>query len=187
MLQNEDKEMNEAINKLGQEQRKVAIVMGSKSDYEIMKNAEDVLRMFNVPHSVKILSAHRTPDSTATFAKTAQSNGYFVIIAGAGMSAHLAGAIAAHTIVPVLGVPLPGGILDGVDSLLSTVNMPKGIPVLTSGIGISGAINAALSAVQIFAVVGNNAKLFTDLKKYREDQAESVQNDNYNFTKEYFK
>ena len=126
----------------------VNIVMGSDSDMPVMREASEVLKKFGIPHEVKIFSAHRSPDKTATFAKTAKKRGVKVIIAGAGGAAHLAGVIAAHTIVPVIGVPMESK-LDGIDSLLSTVQMPSGVPVATVAIGKAGAINAAILAVEI--------------------------------------
>src|SRR5690349_3123072 len=128
----------------------VGIIMGSKSDWDTMRHAADTLAQFGVPHEAKVLSAHRTPQATAEYATTAESRGIQVIIA-AGGAAHLAGVVAAHTLLPVLGVPMETSALKGMDSLLSTVQMPGGIPVGTLGIGKSGAQNAALLAVAMLA------------------------------------
>jgi phosphoribosylaminoimidazole carboxylase PurE protein len=129
----------------------VAILMGSRSDWEIMKSAADTLREFGVSCDARVLSAHRTPNETSEYVKQADSNGTRVFIAAAGMAAHLAGAVAAHTVRPVLGVPLAASELNGLDALLATVQMPPGIPVGTVAIGKAGAINAALLAVSILA------------------------------------
>jgi len=131
----------------------VAIVMGSKSDWPTMKEAADVLDTLGVEYSVEVVSAHRTPDKMFTFAESAQSNGINVIIAGAGGAAHLPGMIAAKTIVPVLGVPVQSKALSGQDSLLSIVQMPRGIPVGTLAIGGAGAFNAGLMAAQMLATI----------------------------------
>ena len=127
----------------------VAVIMGSKSDWDVMKHCCDVLTQFGVPHEKRVLSAHRTPHATAEFISGAESRGVKVIIAAAGGAAHLAGVAAAHTILPVLGVPMESASLKGMDSLLSTVQMPGGIPVGTLAIGKPGATNAALLAVAI--------------------------------------
>src|SRR5260370_6278707 len=129
----------------------VGIIMGSKSDWDTMQHAADTLAQFGVAHEAKVLSAHRTPQATAEYATTAESRGLQVIIAGAGGAAHLAGVVAAHTLLPVLGVPMETQALKGMDSLLSTVQMPGGIPVGTLGIGKSGAQNAALLAGAMLA------------------------------------
>src|SRR5258708_34861990 len=131
----------------------VAVVMGSKSDWETMRAAADTLEQFGVPHESRVMSAHRTPALASDFAATAESRGVEVIIAAAGGAAHLAGAIAAHTTLPVLGVPMKSDALNGLDSLLSTVQMPAGIPVGTLAIGRAGATNAALFAI---AILGNS-------------------------------
>ena len=123
--------------------------MGSRSDYSVMKNAVDLLRDFNIPHEVRIVSAHRTPDLLFEYAGSAISRGMKIIIAGAGGAAHLPGMVAAKTVLPVLGVPIPVTALQGMDALLSIVQMPKGIPVGTLAIGSSGAANAALLAISI--------------------------------------
>jgi 5-(carboxyamino)imidazole ribonucleotide mutase len=130
--------------------RKVAILMGSTSDREKMAPAADTLARYGIEADVRVLSAHRTPDKVAELARSARDQGYAAIICGAGMAAHLAGAVAAQTTLPVIGVPLSGGALNGVDALYATVQMPKGIPVAT--VAIDGAMNAALLAVQIMAV-----------------------------------
>ena len=129
--------------------KKVAIVMGSQSDYLIMKKCEEILKKFKIKFETKIISAHRTPEEVVKTIKESEQNGVKVFIAAAGMAAHLAGAIAAQTTKPVLGIPLAGGDLDGMDALLATVQMPKGVPVATFAIGKSGAINAAICAAQI--------------------------------------
>ena len=129
--------------------KKVAILMGSDSDAPVMKSACDKLKAFGVDYTIRIISAHRTPEVAADFAKSAADNGYGVVICAAGMAAHLAGAIAANTTLPVIGVPIKS-TLDGLDALLSTVQMPPGIPVAT--VGINNAVNASLLAVQILAV-----------------------------------
>jgi phosphoribosylaminoimidazole carboxylase PurE protein len=131
---------------------RVAIVMGSGSDWPLIKDAYETLRKFGVAAQVKVQSAHRTPDGAAEFARTAASRGLKVIIAAAGGAAHLAGVLAAHTTLPVIGIPVQGGALNGLDALLATVQMPGGIPVATVAVGKAGAVNAALLAVQILAL-----------------------------------
>src|SRR5256885_13256844 len=140
----------------------VAVIMGSKSDWETMSHAAEMLRRFDVPYDAQVVSAHRTPDRMAQFAKEAESRGVEVIIAGAGGAAHLPGMTAAHTILPVLGVPVESKTLKGLDSLLSIVQMPGGVPVATMAIGPAGAKNAGLLAVSILA--GKRARLRTRLK-----------------------
>ncbi|MCD4775167.1 MAG: 5-(carboxyamino)imidazole ribonucleotide mutase [Candidatus Aegiribacteria sp.] len=130
----------------------VGIVMGSESDREVMTRTAGILEDLGIPYEVNVMSAHRTPDRVKKYASTASERGLKVLIAGAGLAAHLAGAIAAHTILPVIGVPLAAGPLNGMDSLLSTVQMPKGIPVATVAIGSHGAMNAAYLAAQILAL-----------------------------------
>lgn len=137
---------------------KVAILMGSKSDEEIMQFCEKYLQYFGVDYEKKVLSAHRNPIETIEFARNAESNGFKVIIAGAGMAAHLPGVIAANTTLPVIGVPLPASELNGVDALYSIVQMPPGIPVATVAIGKAGAINAAVLAVEILALQDEELK-----------------------------
>jgi|TARA_B100002003_G_C13851614_1_gene417365 5-(carboxyamino)imidazole ribonucleotide mutase len=150
----------------------VTIIMGSKTDWPSMKNAADVLSEFNISHEVKVLSAHRTPQQLINYVKEIEEKKFKVIIAGAGGAAHLAGVIAAHTLIPVLGVPMKSSSLDGLDSLLSTVQMPSGIPVATFGIGNAGASNAALMAVAILSL--DNVDLKDKLIKFRENKAKSV-------------
>ncbi len=130
--------------------KKVGIIMGSDSDLPIVQKAIDTLKEFGVPYEAHIFSAHRTPAEAANFAKNAADNGFGVLIAAAGMAAHLAGAIAAQTVLPVIGIPCKSTTLDGIDSLLSTVQMPSGIPVAT--VAINGGVNAALLSVQILAL-----------------------------------
>ncbi len=126
--------------------------MGSESDRPVMEAALPYLDHFSVPYEVRVLSAHRQPEDVAEYAKQAREKGFGVIIAGAGMAAHLAGALKAHSTLPVIGVPLPGGVADGLDALLATVQMPKGVPVATMSVGQPGAINAAVLAVEILAL-----------------------------------
>ncbi len=134
----------------------VAILLGSKSDLPFVEAAEKYFRYFDLEYEVRISSAHRNPADVAQFCNRAKENGYKVIIAAAGMAAHLAGAVAAHTTLPVLGVPLPGGILDGMDALLSTVQMPAGVPVATFAVGKAGMRNAAVFSAQILALENDN-------------------------------
>jgi 5-(carboxyamino)imidazole ribonucleotide mutase len=152
----------------------VAVVMGSKSDWSTMRHASDLLREFGVQNEAKIVSAHRTPDLLVEFAKHAADQGLQVIIAGAGGAAHLPGMLAAYTHLPVLGVPIESRVLKGVDSLLSIVQMPAGIPVPTLAIGEAGAKNAALSAVSILAL--QNDQLREKLIEFRRRQTEQVLN-----------
>src|SRR2546425_9969129 len=153
----------------------VAVIMGSKSDWETMRHAADLLMEFEVPHERHIVSAHRTPLKMAEFAGAAESRGIEVIIAGAGGAAHLPGMVAAHTIVPVLGVPVESHALKGMDSLLSIVQMPGGVPVGTLAIGPSGAKNAALLAVAILST--HRPALREKLRQYRAAQTEAVMKD----------
>jgi len=150
----------------------IGIVMGSTSDWETMKAAAKVLEEFGVPYEAKAMSAHRTPHAVAEWATNAQKNGMKAIIAAAGGAAHLAGVVAAHTTLPVLGVPMPSKHLQGLDSLLSTVQMPKGIPVATFAIGEAGAGNAALFAVALLALGDDGMK--KKLADFRVKQTESV-------------
>jgi 5-(carboxyamino)imidazole ribonucleotide mutase len=150
----------------------IGIVMGSTSDWETMKAAAKTLEEFGVPYEAKALSAHRTPELVAEWTKSAAGRGMKAIIAGAGGAAHLAGVVAAHTTLPVLGVPMPSKHLQGLDSLLSTVQMPKGIPVATFAIGEAGAANAALFAVAMLAL-GDKA-LAQKLADFRKKQSEAV-------------
>jgi 5-(carboxyamino)imidazole ribonucleotide mutase len=131
---------------------RVAIVMGSDSDLPTMEHATETLRELEIPHEVRILSAHRTPAAVQEFAAKLEAEGFGVVIAAAGMAAHLAGVMAAHTTLPVVGVPMPGGAFNGADALLSTVQMPGGIPVAAVSVGKSGAVNAAVLAAQILAL-----------------------------------
>lgn len=130
---------------------RVGVVMGSKNDFEIMSAARDMLARLQVEHEVRIVSAHRTPDWMAEYGRTAEARGLVAIVAGAGGAAHLPGMLAAHTLVPVLGVPIPATPLNGLDALLSIAQMPRGVPVGTLAIGKAGAVNAALLAAQIAA------------------------------------
>lgn len=148
--------------------------MGSKSDWETMRHAADLLREFEIPFETRIVSAHRTPEMLTDFAKRAESRGLQVIIAGAGGAAHLPGMLAAHTHLPVLGVPVRSRVLHGVDSLLSIVQMPAGVPVLTLAIGENGAKNAALAAASILAL--NDKAIRQKLVDFRRNQTEQVMN-----------
>jgi len=150
----------------------VAVIMGSKSDWETMRQADEVLTQFGVPHECRVLSAHRTPAETAEYVGGAEGRGMEAIIAGAGGAAHLAGVCAAHTLLPVLGVPMESAALKGLDSLLSTVQMPAGIPVGTLGIGGAGARNAALLAVAILA--NSRPELREKLRQFRAEQSGKV-------------
>jgi 5-(carboxyamino)imidazole ribonucleotide mutase len=145
--------------------RKVAVLMGSTSDRDRMAPVADTLARYGVEADVRVMSAHRTPAAVAEFASTARDNGYAAIICGAGMAAHLAGAVAGQTTLPVIGVPLSGGALNGVDALYSTVQMPKGIPVAT--VAVDGAMNAALLAVQILSL--DDPELVAELARHREE------------------
>ena len=151
----------------------VGVIMGSSSDWDVMKNAVDVLKQFGVPFEAQVISAHRMPDEMFRYAETARARGLRAIIAGAGGAAHLPGMVAAKTIVPVLGVPVPSKYLRGEDSLLSIVQMPKGVPVSTFAIGEAGAANAALTAVAIIAA-GDDA-LAAQLEQFRKDQTAAAQ------------
>ena len=153
----------------------VAVIMGSKSDWETMHHADDILTQFDVPHECLIVSAHRTPELMAQFSREAEGRGLEVIIAGAGGAAHLPGMVAAQTLVPVLGVPVQSHALSGQDSLLSIVQMPTGIPVGTLAIGKAGATNAALLAVAILA--NTRPDLRERLRRFREEQTARVLGD----------
>jgi 5-(carboxyamino)imidazole ribonucleotide mutase len=153
----------------------VAVIMGSKSDWETMRHADEVLTRFGVPHECRIVSAHRTPAWLAEFASGAEGRGIEVIIAGAGGAAHLPGMAAAHTALPVLGVPVESRALKGMDSLLSIVQMPAGIPVGTLAIGQSGATNAALLAIAILAI--HRPDLREKLHRFRAEQTQRVLGD----------
>src|SRR5215467_6694991 len=150
----------------------VGVIMGSQSDWETMRQADEMLGRFNVPHESAIVSAHRTPQWMAEYATTAADRGLEVIIAGAGGAAHLPGMVAAQTILPVIGVPVQSAALNGLDSLLSIVQMPKGVPVATVAIGASGASNAALLAVEILAT--SRPELRAKLAAYRRAQTDAV-------------
>ena len=150
--------------------KKVAIVMGSDSDLPIIKKATDMLKSLDIPFEAHIYSAHRTPEEARDFARSARANGFGAIIAAAGMAAHLAGAIAANTTLPVIGIPCKSTVLDGMDALLSTVQMPSGIPVAT--VAINGGANAALLAAQIIAV--EDAELAAKLDAKRVSDAKAV-------------
>ena len=151
----------------------VLIVMGSDTDLPVMQEAADILNKFNVPWEMRISSAHRAPAKTMELASEAAGRGVKIIIAGAGMAAHLAGVIAAKTILPVIGVPMPGGSLNGVDALYSTVQMPAGIPVATMAIGKAGAKNAGLFALQVLAL--SNVPLSEALQDYRLEMEQDVE------------
>ena len=150
--------------------KKVAVIMGSDSDLPVVEKAIQTLADFGVPTEVHICSAHRTPDKASQFARNAVKEGFGVIIAAAGLAAHLAGALAANTTLPVIGIPMAGGVGDGLDALLSTVMMPPGVPVATVGVG--GAVNAALLAVQILAV--SDQGMADKLADYKRSAAEKV-------------
>ncbi len=149
----------------------VNILMGSKSDWEVMKNASETLKQFGIDHECRVLSAHRTPHETSEYVSGAEARGVQVVIAAAGGAAHLAGVCAAHTVLPVLGVPMESKLL-GLDSLLSTAQMPGGIPVGTLAVGKAGAVNAALLAVAILGT--QNSELRRKLHQFRKDQAEKI-------------
>jgi 5-(carboxyamino)imidazole ribonucleotide mutase len=150
----------------------VGIVMGSKSDYEVLSAAVEILRALEIPHEARVLSAHRTPDQLLEYVEKARSRGLRVMIAGAGGAAHLAGVVAAKTLLPVLGVPIASTPLNGLDSLLSIVQMPRGVPVGTLAIGKPGAANAALLAAEILALT--DAALYERLARWRAARAQEV-------------
>ena len=154
----------------------VSVIMGSDSDLGVMNEAAKLLKEFGISHEVRILSAHRSPKMTADFAKGAQKRGIKIIIAGAGAAAHLAGVVASHTTLPVIGVPMDTRALKGIDSLLSTVQMPSGIPVATVAIGTAGAKNAGILAAQILAIT--DFKLKRKLKVHKKKLADSVKEKN---------
>ena len=154
------------------ETARIGLVMGSNSDWAVMKNAADMLERFAVPYEARVVSAHRTPDQLFEYAATARERGLACIIAGAGGAAHLPGMLAAKTTLPVLGVPVPSRYLKGMDSLLSIVQMPKGVPVATFAIGEAGAANAALYAVSILA--GTDSGLAASLDRFRREQEQMV-------------
>ena len=150
----------------------VAIIMGSQSDWETMKFSEEILIKLNIPFTTKIISAHRTPDRMNDFAKNARENSIQVVIAGAGGAAHLPGMVASHTELPVIGVPIQSSSLNGLDSLLSIVQMPGGVPVATMSIGKAGAINAAVYAAKILSL--SNIEIYTKLKNWISSQTDNV-------------
>ncbi len=149
----------------------VGIVMGSDSDLEVMRKAAETLESFQIPYEISIISAHRTPDRAAEYSRSAAGRGLKVIIAGAGMAAHLAGVLAAHTTLPVIGVPIKSGALQGWDALLSTVQMPPGVPVAT--VGVNGAKNAGLLAVQILSL--SDAGIARRLEAFKKEMAAEVE------------
>lgn len=151
---------------------RVAILMGSQSDLEVMRHAAETLRSFGVASEMRVISAHRTPERLRSFLASAEERGFFAIIAGAGAAAHLAGVTAAQTLIPVLGVPLAGSALNGMDALLATVQMPAGIPVGTLAIGRSGAVNAALLALAFLA--RTDPRIRRELEAYRKARAAEV-------------
>mgnify|MGYP002524347026 CR=1 FL=1 len=153
----------------------ISVIMGSKSDYEVMSECLKVLESFGVKYEVLISSAHRSPNRTHEYVKDAESRGAQVFIGAAGMAAHLAGAIISQTTKPVIGVPLKGGILDGLDALLSTVQMPSSMPVATMAVGKAGAINAAYLAIQILSL--NDENLAQKLRQDRQEKQEKVAKD----------
>lgn len=160
--------------------KKVAIIMGSDSDLPVVKGAVDKLREFGVPFEVHVMSAHRTPDAAAEFSKNAEKNGFGVIISAAGKAAHLGGVLAAHTILPVIGIPIKSSTLDGLDALLATVQMPSGIPVAT--VAIDGAANAAILAVQMLAL--SDEDLAAKLNNMKVQMAEAVKAKDEKISKE---
>lgn len=155
----------------------VGVIMGSRSDWDTMKNAVEVLEEFGVPHEARVVSAHRTPDWMFEYAKSAHDRGVKVIIAGAGGAAHLPGMVASQTVLPVLGVPVQSRALQGLDSLLSIVQMPGGVPVGTTAIGTAGAKNAALLAVRILGT--QDEQLHKALVEYHQQQTETILSDSH--------
>ncbi len=151
----------------------VGIIMGSDSDYDVMKAAADALKKFDIPFEMTVASAHRTPAKAAEFSSTARERGIKVIIAGAGHAAHLAGVLAAHTTLPIIGVPIDSSALKGMDSLLATVQMPPGVPVATVAIGKPGATNAGILAVQMLGI--SDPDISKKLDKYKIEMAEKVE------------
>ena len=144
---------------------KAAILIGSESDRHIMETSRPYYEYFNIEMDLYVMSAHRNPDKVSQFASSARDNGYHVLIGAAGMAAHLAGALKAHSTLPVIGVPLPGGIEDGMDALLSTVQMPKGVPVATMAVGKAGAINAAILTAEIISL--QNEEVAAKLSEFK--------------------
>lgn len=157
---------------------KVAVFIGSESDFDVIEGAVKVLKDFDVPFLLEVTSAHRTPERTERLVRSFESQGGQVIIAAAGMAAHLAGVIASHTTLPVIGIPVGGSAVNGMDALLATVQMPKGIPVACMGIGKHGAVNAALLAVQILSLQDDSLK--ARLQAHRREQAEKVEKSSEN-------
>lgn len=160
--------------------KKVGILMGSKNDLPVVKDAIKTLKMFSVPFEVHVLSAHRTPDVSADFSKNARANGFGVIIAAAGKAAHLGGVLAAHTTLPVIGIPIKSSTLDGLDALLATVQMPAGIPVAT--VAIDGAKNAALLAIQMLSIADD--KLADQLLQFKIEMNDTILSDDETLQKE---
>ena len=150
-------------------EKKVAILLGSDSDLKYVEASKEYFDHFGVNYEIHILSAHRTPHKVAEFAGNARENGYSILIGAAGMAAHLAGALKAHSTLPVLGVPLPGGILDGLESLLATLQMPKGVPVATMTVGKAGFINEAILCAEFFSI--NDPELSAKLDSFKENGA----------------
>ncbi len=150
----------------------VGVIMGSQSDWETMKHCVDTLEKLGIPHDVRVISAHRTPEALKEYADSAEERGMEVIIAAAGGAAHLAGVTAAHTLLPVLGVPMKGWATEGMDALLATVQMPGGVPVATLAIGKAGAVNAALLAAQILG--GKRPEFREAFRRYREERAQET-------------
>lgn len=161
--------------------KKIAIIMGSDSDLPVVRKAADTLSAFGVPFEIHVFSAHRTPEEAAHFGKAARENGFGAVIAAAGMAAHLAGAIAANTTLPVIGIPIKSGNLGGIDALLSTVQMPSGIPVAT--VAIDGAVNAALLCIEILSI--SDSALAEKLAAKRKADAEKVLEKNAAIEKEF--
>lgn len=159
-----------------QETPLIGIVMGSDSDWPLVQKAIDLLREFAIPFEVRVMSAHRTPELAGDYARTAEARGLRVILAAAGGAAHLAGVVAAHTVLPVIGIPVAGGALNGLDALLATVQMPAGIPVATVTLGSAGAVNAAVLAAQILGAA--DPKLRTALHAYKRALQEKVEQGN---------
>ena len=145
-------------------EKKVAILLGSENDLKFVGASKEYFKHFGISYEIHILSAHRTPSKVAKFASEARKNGYGILIGAAGMAAHLAGALKAHSTLPVIGVPLPGGVMDGLDSLLATLQMPKGVPVATMTVGKAGFINAAILCAEIFSLFDNEESLLEEFK-----------------------
>ena len=162
--------------------KKVGIIMGSDSDLPILQKTIDTLKAFGVPYEVHVYSAHRTPVEASEFSKNARANGFGVIIAAAGMAAHLAGALAANTTLPIIGIPVNSGSLGGIDAVLSTIQMPSGIPV--ASVAINGGVNAGLLAIEILAVADDGLAKLLDEKREKDKQAVLLKNkaveDNFN-------